>query len=203
MTHNESGGGLAEVERVRQYFPETWLWQEVITDSKGEATVDVEVPDTITTWMLRAVALSQEHGIGIDEAQLVTFQPFFLKIDLPYSSIRGEEFPVSVAIYNYLDETQEVFVEIDDAGWFELLDNSQKSIEIGPNDIGGVEFMISPHTIGVQEIKITARSTQAADAAIKTVIVEPEGVARENVENLTLSGGMSEIIDTSIPFMAE
>ena len=197
-----SGEGLAEVERVRQYFPETWLWQEVLTDSSGKSTVNVEVPDTITTWMLRAVALSQEHGIGIDEAQLVTFQPFFLKIDLPYSSIRGEEFPVSVAIYNYLDETQEVFVEIDDAGWFDLLDDAEKSVRIGPNDIGGVEFMISPRKIGIQEIKITARSTEAADAAIKTVIVEPEGVARENVENLTLSGGTSEVVDTSIPFMA-
>ncbi|NQT71458.1 MAG: alpha-2-macroglobulin [Chloroflexi bacterium] len=202
MNHAESGEGLAEVERVRQYFPETWLWQEVLTDSSGKATVNVEVPDTITTWMLRAVALSQEHGIGIDETQLVTFQPFFLKIDLPYSSIRGEEFPVSVAIYNYLDETQEVFVEIDDAGWFDLLDNAEKSVEIGPNDIGGVEFMISPRKIGIQEMKITARSTEVADAAIKTVIVEPEGVARENVENLTLSGGTSEVVNTSIPFMA-
>lgn len=202
MGHDGSGEGLAEVERVRQYFPETWLWQEVITDSNGKATVGVEVPDTITTWMLRAVALSKEHGLGIDEAQLVTFQPFFLKIDLPYSSIRGEEFPVSVAIYNYLDETQEVFVEIDDTGWFDLMDDAEKSVKIGANDIGGVEFMISPRKIGVQEIKITARSTEAADAAIKTVIVEPEGVARENIENLTLSGGTSQVVDTSIPFIS-
>jgi CD109 antigen len=194
--------GLAEVERVRQYFPETWLWQEIVTNSSGQAAINVEVPDTITTWMLRAVAISQENGLGIGEAQLVTFQPFFLKIDLPYSCIRGEEFPVNVAVYNYLDETQEVFVEIEEADWFDLRDATSKSVEIGPNEIGGVEFKISPRTIGIQEIKITARSTEAADASIKTIIVEPEGVARETVENLTLSGGTSEVVNTSIPFMA-
>lgn len=197
-----AGEGLAEVERVRQYFPETWLWTELVTNSKGEGSLDVTVPDTITTWMLRAVALSKEHGLGIDEAQLVALEPFFLKIDLPYSSIRGEEFPVKVAAYNYLPEAQEVFVEIEEKDWFDLLDSSEKSVEIGPNDIGGVEFKISPREIGVNQVKITARSKQAADAAIKTVIVEPEGVAREVVENLTLSAGTSKTADTSIPLTA-
>ena len=60
--------GLAEVQRVRQFFPETWIWDETITDDAGKATLTYEAPDTITTWMLRAVALSQEKGLGIAEA---------------------------------------------------------------------------------------------------------------------------------------
>lgn len=129
--------GLAEVERVRQFFPETWLWQEIVTDPDGKASLDVEVPDTITTWMLHAIGISKENGLGIDEAQLTAFQPFFLKVDLPYSSIRGEEFPVSVAIYNYLDRTQKVRVSIEDAEWFDLKDSEQKWIEVPPSGIGG------------------------------------------------------------------
>ncbi len=38
-----------------------------------------------------------------------------------------------------------------------------------------------------------------ADAVIKTVIIEPEGVARELVDNITLAGGITKTIDTSIP----
>ncbi|MDD5094735.1 MAG: alpha-2-macroglobulin family protein [Dehalococcoidia bacterium] len=190
---------LAEVQRVRQFFPETWLWQDVTTDSKGKASVNATVPDSITTWVLRAVALSKEKGLGIGEAQLKAFQPFFLSIDLPYSSIRGEEFPVKVAIYNYLNETQKVVVKIDQSDWFDLLDEASQSVEIAPNEVGGVEFMIRPRALGINQIKITAQSTQAADAAIKTVIVEPEGVAREEVQNITLSAGTSQTLDTSIP----
>ena len=106
---------LAEVQRVRQFFPETWLWANVMTGNDGRATVPAEAPDSITTWMLRGVALSKEHGLGVAEAELRVFQPFFLQVDLPYSAIRGEEFPVKVALYNYLDEPQEFFVELDES----------------------------------------------------------------------------------------
>ena len=84
------------------------------------------MPDSITTWMLRAVAISKEKGLGVAEDSLTVFQPFFLTIDLPYSAIRGEEFPVQVAIYNYLDETQSVQVDIEKSAWFDLLDESDQ-----------------------------------------------------------------------------
>jgi CD109 antigen len=199
VTSSNAGSGLAEVERVRQYFPETWLWFDTITSASGKTTQKVTVPDSITTWMLRAVAISKNKGLGVAESSLTVFQPFFLTIDLPYSAIRGEEFPVRVAVYNYLDATQSVQVDIEKSEWFELLDQSTKTIEIGANDIGGAQFMIKPTKIGINEIKISARSSKAADAAIKTVIIEPEGVAREIVDNLALAAGTTKTIDTSIP----
>jgi CD109 antigen len=194
-----AAGGLAEVQRVRQVFPETWLWTDLETDASGKATEQVTVPDSITTWMLRAVAISKEKGLGVAEDSLKVFQPFFLTIDLPYSAIRGEEFPVSVAIYNYLDTAQNVQVDIEKSDWFELLDDSTKTITVAANDIGGVQFKIRPTNIGTKDVKITARSPQAADAVIKTTIIEPEGVAREIVDNLTLAGGITTSIDTTIP----
>ncbi len=198
-TTTTGNGSLAEVERVRQFFPETWLWIDLVTDSSGKATKQITVPDSITTWMLRAVAISKDKGLGIAEDSLVVFQPFFLTIDLPYSAIRGEEFPVQVAIYNYLDTAQSVQVDIENSDWFELLDTGTKTIEIAANDIGSAEFKIKPSKLGIKDVKITARSSKAADAAIKTIIIEPEGVARELVENITLAGGITKTIDTSIP----
>ena len=199
---DDSGSGLAEVERVRQFFPETWLWIEDTTGANGRLSLDVTVPDTITTWMLRAVAISKEQGLGIAEDELVAFQPFFLTIDLPYSAIRGEEFPVQVAIYNYLDEPQEVVVEIEEADWFDLLDTPSQTVEIGANDIGSASFMISPKELGINSVQITARSTEAADAVIKTLVIEPEGVSREVVNNLNISEGDPETVTTDIPFDA-
>jgi CD109 antigen len=193
--------GLAEVQRVRQYFPETWLWSDVITSAGGRASVQVTVPDTITTWMLRAVAISKDKGLGMAEDELRAFQPFFLSVDLPYAAIRGEEFPVRIAIYNYLQETQSVVVQIEKADWFGLLDESEKTVDIKPNDIGGVEFKIKPTKLGINGVKITARSPQAADAVIKTLVIEPGGVSREMVENVLLSDGATKTLDTSLPLV--
>jgi CD109 antigen len=194
-----TGAGLAEVQRIRQYFPETWIWTDVVTDAQGRATLPVEAPDSITTWVLRAVALSQEHGLGVAEGELTVLQPFFIQVDLPYSAVRGEEFPVKVALYNYLDEPQEFLVEMEGAGWFDALGETSKSVTVAANDVGGVEFTIQPTDLGVQEIKVTARSPQAADAVVKNLTIAPEGVEREVVENAVLSAGGSLSLGGPVP----
>ena len=198
-TVTSSSSNLAEVQRVRQYFPETWIWSDLTTDASGKASQKVTVPDSITTWMLRAVAVSKDKGLGIGEGSLVVFQPFFETIDLPYSAIRGEEFPVNVAVYNYLNEPQTVQLDLEQTGWFDVVGDTTKTITIAANDIGGEVFTIRPTKIGVDDIKVRARSPKMADAVIKTVIIEPEGVAQELVDNITLAGGITKTIDTSIP----
>lgn len=196
---SEPPPGLAEVQRVRQFFPETWLWADVLTDADGNATLPATAPDSITTWNLRAVGVSPEHGLGIANAELTVFQPFFLQVDLPYSAIRGEEFPVKVALYNYLDEPQEFYVEIDRSAEFELLDNPAKSVTVGPNELGGVEFAVRLTRLGSVPVKVTARSRAAADAVIKNLLVEPEGVAQEVVDNVILSSGDALTYDLAAP----
>ena len=181
--------GLAEVERVRQFFPETWLWADVMTDESGNAVLSATAPDSITTWSLRAVGLSPEHGFGVANAELVVFQPFFLQVDLPYSAVRGEEFPVKVALYNYLDTEQDFVVELEESEDFALLDDSVTSVTVAPGEVGGVEFSIRLTTLGRLPLKVTARSRESADAVIETLLVEPEGVARESVANAILSAG--------------
>jgi len=190
---------LAQVERVRQFFPETWLWTEVITDSDGKAILDVTAPDSITTWQLQAVALSKEKGLGMAEDELRVFQPFFFTIDLPYSVTRGEEFPVMVSVYNYLEDVQTVYVEIAPEPWFDLLDDAAKTVEVAGSDIAGTEFVIRPRELGVQQLTITARSAEVADAVQRTVIVEPEGVSREMLQNYVLSPERVLGVSTAVP----
>jgi len=195
------GEGLAVVERVRQYFPETWVWQDVLTNFLGKGSVSVTAPDSITTWALRAIALSKKNGLGITEDELRVFQPFFLSCDLPYSAVRSEEFPVKVAVYNYLNTPQQVTVKLEAADWFNLLGNSEKIININGNDIGGAEFTIRPAKLGINQVKVSARSKEMADAVVKDIIIEAEGVPREIVDNLTLGNGADKTLDTALPLM--
>jgi len=192
-------GGLVEVQRVRQLFPETWLWDSFDTDAAGNATRSYQVPDSITTWELRAVALSKTAGLGVAEAKLRVAQPLFISVDLPYSVVRGERFPVKVALYNYQDVPQELLVELEAADWFELLDQPTNRVVVGPNSVGSASFNIRPRALGTNRVKVTARSTSSADAVVKQLLVEPEGVSRESVQNLVLPGGARRQIDVSIP----
>ena len=197
--HAADTSGLAEAQRVRQFFPETWVWDEIVTGDDGKATLSYQAPDSITTWDLRAIALSPDKGLGIAEASLRVFQPFFLQADLPYSAIRGEELTLKIALYNYLDTPQDLVVEVEPADWFELLGSSSTTVTVAGNDVGSAEFRVRPKSVGTQLLKVTARSGQAADAVIKSMIVEPEGVARETVENVVLPAGSSRTLALPLP----
>lgn len=195
----EQAAALAEVERVRQLFPETWLWATLTTNAADRAAQRVTVPDSITTWMLRAVALSKRDGLGVAEAQLRVFQPFFVQVDLPYAAVRGEELPARVALYNYQPIAQEFQVALEAADGFDLLDPQTQTVAVGPNEVGAASFRLRPTRLGVRTLKVTARSRGAADAIVKELLVEPEGVQREVVENLVLGGGAARTLRLSAP----
>lgn len=68
-------------------------------------TVNVKIPDTITSWHVNGFAMSQADGIGIAKPTSVRgFQPFFVSVTLPYSVKRGEIVKVPATVFNYLDE---------------------------------------------------------------------------------------------------
>lgn len=73
------------------------------SDSSGMQSMDVQVPDTITTWVANGFAMSSVYGMGVSsQTRLKAFQPFFVQMTLPYSVIRGEEIPITVTVFNYL-----------------------------------------------------------------------------------------------------
>ncbi|MCL7411264.1 MAG: MG2 domain-containing protein [Methanosarcinaceae archaeon] len=192
---------LAKVQRVRQFFPETWIWMpDLLTDDNGRAHLDLTAPDSITTWRMHAVS-SGPAGIGISEADLTVFQEFFLDPDLPYAVTRGEEFPVQVQVYNYLDKPQNVRLTLSGADWFKLVggtDNSKQEVTVEANSVNYVSFTIRPTEIGTKTIEITAQTSTKADAVKKDIIVEAEGTKREIVENGVLKDGTIEI-DPGLP----
>jgi len=197
-----SAGGdaaLAEVSRVRQFFPETWLWTpDLLTDANGMAAIDLTAPDSITTWRLHAVSTS-DAGLAMAESSLRVFQEFFGEPDLPYSVTRGEQFPVRIQIYNYLNEAQVVQVDLKEADWFRLLDISTQQVKVNANSVASASFVIEPTKLGRNMLEVTLRSVQRADAVRKEVLVEPEGTRRELVTNGLIRSGDVLTLDANMP----
>jgi CD109 antigen len=190
---------LAEVSRIRQFFPETWLWMpDLLTEPDGTATVDLTAPDSITTWRLHAVSTS-DSGLGISESQLLVFQEFFGEPDLPYAVTRGERFPVRIQIFNYLDAPQVVHVELTDADWFDLLEPGTQKVSVNANSVGLASFLIQPTKLGRNILEVTLRSTQRADAVRKEMLVEAEGTQREIVTNGIIRAGETLTLDANMP----
>ncbi len=174
---DEAGAASGQAPpRLRQYFPETMLWlPDAVTDDEGLLQLDIPVADSITTWRLTALASSQDGRLGSANTSLRVFQDFFIDLDLPLALTVGDEVAIPVGVFNYLEEAQSVRLELEEATWFELVDESNKELDIAANDIEVVYFRIKALDFGRQPFKVTAWGSQMSDAIQKEVRVFPDG----------------------------
>ena len=177
VAYEEDGAELEDEEdeapRLRNFFPEAWLWTDVVSDENGKRVISVAAPDTITGWKGSAFGLSPERGLGFsNEIEFRTFLPFFISLDLPYSGTVGERITIPVRLFNYLDEEVSATVRISSESWEE----KTSTVNIAPNKAATVEYEISLTEAGNHEITVTARtSTGESDAVEKRLLVQPGG----------------------------
>ena len=195
----DPSGGLAAIKRVRQFFPETWVWQPLLlTDDKGAATLTLTCPDSITTWHLRGLASSAE-GLALAEADFTVFQEFFVEPDLPVEVVRGETFPLRIQIYNYAQEAQRIFLELAADDWFEGAGDLRAAVDVGPGEVTSCAMPITPTRAGRFALAVTARGPRYADAVTREISVVPEGVPFTIVVNGWVSPDKPAVLDLSIP----
>ncbi len=163
--------------RLREYFPETLVWQpELITDKNGKAELKFKLGDNITTWKLYAIASNADGNIGIAQQEIKAFQPFFVDLEPPKFLTVGDEIFLPVQIRNYNDAKQKVNVEMAKGDWFDFLNQATKQIEVAPNDSQNAIFGFRANTtVRNGKQKVTANADKDSDAIEKPVTVRPNG----------------------------
>ncbi|XP_063955398.1 uncharacterized protein LOC129261791 [Lytechinus pictus] len=168
---------------IRSYFPETFLWDLVTTDELGSASIDIQAPHTITDWVANAFCLSPENGLGVAPAtSLITFQPFFLSFSLPYSVIRGENVPVKISVFNYLDACLVVRVTLAASESFTLVSESDsQDVCVCGGQADSVEFRIVPLAVGQIPLQVNGVSVVDSDTLCGNEIVSEKAGAEDTV----------------------
>ncbi len=169
-----------EPRKIRKDFPETMLWEpSLITDPNGNAYMDTNMADSITTWRMSTVASTLDGKLGGRTDRIVVFQDFFIDIDLPVALTRGDEISLPVAIYNYLEVPQTVKVAIktdQDNPWFDLMDIKEKTVNLEPGEVTAVYFRIRAGLVGWHEFTVFGYGTQMSDAISRRIEVLPDGM---------------------------
>jgi uncharacterized protein YfaS (alpha-2-macroglobulin family) len=191
--------------RLREYFPETLLWQPaLITDERGVAELQVPFADSITTWRLTASASSRGGRLGGVDKPLRVFQDFFVDIDLPVALTQNDEVAFPLAVYNYLKEPQTVKLTLHAEPWFELLDSQGlvRSLDLKPNEVTSVKYRIRAKKVGHFPVTVNAAGSKTSDAVKRSVEVLPDGKKVEQVATDRLSGTLTQAVvipDNAIP----
>ncbi|KAK7071374.1 endopeptidase inhibitor activity protein [Halocaridina rubra] len=104
---------------------------------EGVSDQELNLPDTITEWVGKAVCVHPEKGLGVSQqAAITTFTPFFSDLTLPPSVKRGEILPVKISVFNYLDESLPIRVILEPSSEYEIVEDpaaraTQLALEAG------------------------------------------------------------------------
>ncbi|NWT83043.1 OVOS protein, partial [Lanius ludovicianus] len=205
-------GGSGGVSTVRKFFPETWIWELVNTDSRGEVDVSYTIPDTITEWRASAFCVQDDAGFGISSpVSLKAFQPFFVDLTLPYSVTRGEKFNLIANVFNYLNKCVQISAILAQSSDYEaeILSSGGNTATVCANERKTYIWAVSPQKLGEVKFVITAEAklntrgtgngtsseekTIYRDTLFQTLLVEPEGIKKELTQSSLICAKGKEI----------
>ena len=113
------GEGAGVQPTVRSNFADTAAWVgSVTTDEKGLATIDVTMPENLTTWKTRVWAMGMGTKVGEGTAECVTTKNLIVRLQAPRFFVQKDEVVLSANVHNYLKDKKKVKVvlEIDEKG---------------------------------------------------------------------------------------
>jgi uncharacterized protein YfaS (alpha-2-macroglobulin family) len=169
------GGGGPEggILEVRQQFVDTPLWKpSILTDNNGDATLDVVLPDNLTTWRLdvRAVTLPTDELkttlVGQTTFDLISSKPLLIRPITPRFYTMGDVGTLAAIVNNNTDQVQEVTASIDVKG-LTLKGNANQTLKIPARGRVRYEWPIEVQDVDSVSVIFTAKTTDGkyADAA--------------------------------------
>jgi hypothetical protein len=194
-----AGGVIAQTPRLREYFPETLVWEpELITDANGHAQLKFKLADNITTWKMSVIGSTVDGEVGTAETEFRAFQPFFLQLDPPPVLTQGDEIALPVVARNYLDKVQPLDIEMAPSDWFSLLSPARQHTEIAAGEsVKQVFTFRATRTVVDGKQRVMAMGSDASDAIERKVSVHPDG--QEITQTLNRMLGRSATLVMNVP----
>jgi alpha-2-macroglobulin len=102
---------------VRRDFPDTAYWRaSVTTGSNGTATVEIPLPDTLTTWRLHAKAVTTDTKVGQANTDIVASLPLLVRPITPRFFTVNDSVQIGAIVNNNTQQALDVTVTLDAQG---------------------------------------------------------------------------------------
>ncbi len=162
---------------TRARFTYTAAWHpEVLTDDRGEAELEVTLPDNLTAWEVRADAVTADHRFGNARATVRTSLPLQARLRTPRSLVVGDRVELLGALVNTTDEATAARIELASAvpATLALVDPAPRPATIpaqGETTLAWTARALAP---GPAPLRLEARGANHADAMEWPVPVRPD-----------------------------
>ena len=176
----EPGAAPGAQPTIRSNFADAAFWAAAVTtDKDGTATLDVTMPENLTTWMTKVWAMGSGARCGQAETTAITTKNVIIRLQAPRFFVQKDEVVLSANVHNYLQTKKSIKVVLDlggktlslvKAGLFErpLVKGASNSLEqIVDVDAGGekrVDWVVSVKEPGQAKITMKAITDEESDA---------------------------------------
>ncbi|HLG17863.1 MAG TPA: alpha-2-macroglobulin family protein [Blastocatellia bacterium] len=177
---------------IRKDFKDTTFWQpDIITGADGKATIDVKLPDNLTTWRATARAVTTDTRVGAAIAKVIARKNLILRLETPRFLTEGDTVTLSAIVHNYLeaDKATQISIEVTGA---RLLDTPSQTLTIAKQGEHRVDWRVSATTVGEVKLLAKALTDQESDAVEIPLEVVPLGIKRTVGGATTLGGDTAD-----------
>jgi uncharacterized protein YfaS (alpha-2-macroglobulin family) len=176
----EDAAGDAAAVTVRTNFADTAYWAaNVSPDARGEAEIEVPMPESLTTWKIRAWAMAHGTKVGQGEAEVVTAKDFLIRLQAPRFLVEKDEAVLSAIVHNYHAAAKSARVTLElDGGTAKILDAAERQVDVPSGGEVRVDWRVRAEAEGELTVRMKALTVGDGDAMALTFPVRVHGMEK-------------------------
>ncbi len=161
------GGDTQQISQVRDRFLDTALWQgDLRTDAEGKATVEITLPDNLTTWTAWVRGLDKDTRVGEATVDIEAAKDLIIRPLTPRYFTAGDHVQLRAEVHNNTTTAQKTNVRLDALG-FTLDDAAQmaQNIQLEAGAMQVVTWWGTVQDSDSVDLVFSARTDSLEDAA--------------------------------------
>ncbi|MDW7695455.1 alpha-2-macroglobulin family protein [Flammeovirgaceae bacterium SG7u.111] len=198
MSARKGEGSSYKEAVVRKDFRDAIYWNpNIYTDQNGEASVNIRLPDNLTTWRTFAKVISPNTEIGQAFVKTVVTKDLLVRMEVPRFMKLGDDVVIATNIHNYLSSTKKVKVSLQAEGL--TVKGTEKIIYVPANGEKRIDWNVKTQLITGAKLTVKALTNEESDAQQLEVPVQPHGLEMLVAQGAHLKDSRSETLNIYIP----
>lgn len=159
---------------IRTRFPETSLWEPLLTTAHGKCSIAVKFPDSMTVQRLTLVATDREGGLGLVHKDIEVSQDLFIRPDMPAAMTLGDEIQIITLVKNNTRADAKVGVRMRSSGL--EITGGESSLELGAGSEKALAWKVRASRCGHCDLTAIVQNEACEDRVEKKIFVRPPGM---------------------------
>ncbi len=195
---------LAQGLTIREQFADTAFWQAIVaTDASGRASVQVTLPDNLTTWVMRGVALTADTRVGEGTGELISAKPLLIRPVTPRFFVVGDVAELTANVSNLTNASLLAEVALSADG-VTITTPQTQTVQIPANGEASVVWRVTALDVESADLVFSVTAGQLSDAA-RPRLARADGripVYRYRAPETVASGGQIEAAGARVEAVA-